>query len=385
MSLEDKIKQILNGLNEGKAEDVLKAAANYESGSSDKQKDDDENQDDNDSDDKDDGKTDLSKDKKEDDKDEKVVGESETVPGIGKSLKMPDQELSGTSKTTKTVAKYNKGTKQEKVEDVAKNDSTDSKATSETAKINKDYKPNVQGKLTQEAFEALFSGETLTESFKTKAEAIFEAAVEQVTEAKIKDLEEEHQLNLTEAVEEAKGELVDQIDGYLGHVVESWLNDNAVALESGIKVEMVSSFMENMKQVFTEHYIDVPESKLDVVAEQSKQIEEIQSQLDKAIQEANDAKVECTILTCEAIIAKHSQGLTAIEADKLYSLAEAVEFTDEETYTSKVSALKESYFRKGAKDVTSQEKQTPITENKIHSDVEAVLKAMKSPIIRSSN
>jgi len=325
-----------------------------------------------------------------------ILAEGSGVPGTdatlgtkqAETLKSSESQDGDGGKTAKIKAKYTT-TKGEKLDDISKGGEVDPKAKEETAKINDKYVSGSQEKLKEEAFSALFTGETLTEEFQLKAKAIFEAAVEQVSEAKIEELQEEYQFKLDEAVEEVKGELVEQIDGYLEYVIEQWLQDNAVALESGIKVEMMSSFMENLKSVFEQHYIDVPESKVDVVEEQASHIEELEKQLLEAQELTQQADIEVQIMQAEAIIAEAQSGLTAIEAEKLYSLAENINFETKEEFKSKVDVLKESFFRKqlSADDKEiSQEKAETVTESK-HSDVEAVLKALRqdSKLIRSSN
>ena len=409
-TLEEKIKAILaEGKNPFASKDDKKGAeddgdADDKKGASDKDDSDDSDDSDEDKDaddsDKDEGDTDLSKDSKKKDKTEVKEG---IVPGTDailgtkqkENLTAASPELSGSEKTNKLTKGYNKGTKQPTVTDPAKADSADATAKGETDKIKAGYKDkSAMPKLKAEAIAALFDGETLTEEFKLKAEAIFEAAVEQVAEARIQELQEEYQQQLTEAVEEVKGELVEQIDGYLDHVIEEWLQDNAVALESGIKVEMVSSFMESLKNVFEEHYIEVPEDRLDVVETQAGQIEKLETELAEAKEEAERASSEAQILKCEAIIAEHSKGLTAIESEKMISLAENIEFETEEEFSSKVAALKVSYFRKVKIDENKDDKSqvvdgAQIIETKTHSDVDAVLKVLRKPgeikLIRSSN
>ena len=408
MSLEDKIKAILGEAKVDEAKgDALKALGDLVDGSEDDKTSDDQEDKDQDSDDQDSDKDqdsdDQDSDKDQDDTKSKKTAVSQdsgktdkaevkedvtSVPGTGKSLIDAKEQLSGSEKTSKMTAKYNKGTKQEKLTPEGQGGSTDAKAAEETAKIKAKYETPAMEKLKAESFEALFSGETLTEEFQTKAKAIFEAAVAQVAEAKVEALQEEYQLKLDEAVEEVKGELVEQIDGYLDHVVEEWMQDNAVALESGIKVEMVSSFMESLKDVFTQHYIEVPESKVDVVEEQAAAIEELQLKLAEAEEIAEAALIESKVLKAEAIIAEAQEGLTQVQAEKLYSLAENVDFETEEEFAAKVNALRESYFRKDAKTATQEEKQpAQIEESKSYSDVEAVLQALRqdSKLIRSSN
>lgn len=322
-------------------------------------------------------------------------GSPTSVPGTGKSLvDTSASELSGDEKTSKMTSRYNKSTKQGKLEDAPKGGSSDTQADADNKKIKAGQHNSAMEKLKAESFEALFDGEELTEEFKTKAEAIFEAAVDQIATQKISEaidqLEEEHQQQLVEAVEEVKGELVEQIDGYLEYVVEQWMQENEIALESGIKVEMVSSFMEGMKKLFEDHYIDVPESKLDVVESQAAEIEVLKEELESAKEEAEKAIIEAKVLKCEAILAELSEDLTVMEAEKLYALAENVDFDTEETFADKVKVLKESFFRKGAKSVdNAQETLAEIKEAAKHSDVDAVLEVLRKKdgikLIRSSN
>lgn len=387
-TLEEKIQAILG---EAKGDALKTLAKDYDDADDKDEKDskDSEDQNDNDDDEKDDEDTDVSKDKAEV-KESSVPG-TDAVLGTKASEKLKDAEsqLSGTEKTSKLTSKYNKGTKQGKLSAEGQSGSSDEKASSETSKITSAYKTDAMPKLKAEAFEALFSGETLTEEFKVKAEAIFEAAVAQVAEERIEELLEEHQLQLTEAVEEVKGELVEQIDGYLDHVIEQWMEDNAVALESGIKVEMVSSFMENLKSVFTEHYIEVPASKVDVVEEQAQTIEKLQAELAEAKEAQEVATNESSVLKCDAIVAEAKSGLTDVQAMKLQSMAENVEFDTEEEFAAKVSLLKEAYFNK---DIAVKTKTQDTTKAdsivEAHSDVEAVMKVLRNDslkLIKSSN
>lgn len=321
--------------------------------------------------------------------DEKL--DEEGVPGIGKDLSGVGKETSAAEDNAKIEkGKAKKDGETGKLPEVS-GGSSDAKASEETSKIKEKYKSKGMEKLTvKEDMVALFDGEELTEAFKQKAEAIFEAAVEHRANEKVQQLQEEYQSNLTEAIDEVKGELVEQIDEYLDHVVEQWMEDNAVALESGIKVEMVSSFMSGMKKLFEDHYIDVPEDKLDIVAEQAKKLETIEAELSTLREEKDLAESKAQMLQCEAEVAKLSEGLTSMETDKFKSLVENVEFDTDEEFASKAKTIRESYFKKGQ--VVEAEKSQDPTEAVIvteaHDDVAAVLKAIKSgslKIVRSSN
>ena len=319
-------------------------------------------------------------------KKDKVTVSEEAIPGIGADLKGEPDYTSGDAAEAKLV-KLQKSTQmksgpaieKEKEELSGKEDEV---AKIETRKIKANQKSPELGKLKEDAFDALFNGESLTEEFKLKAEAIFEAAVSQVAEERVT-------LLLDEAVEEAKGELVEQIDGYLDIIIEQWMQDNSVALESGIKVDMMSSFMEGMKSVFEQHYIDVPEGKVNVVEEQSNQIAELEDKISSLQEAADKAIAKAEVLTCEAIIVSYQSGLTAIEADKLHALAEHIDFDSEDEFEAKVKALKESYFSKsmqGKKQI--QEASEKVHINESYSDVDAVMRVLQQDslkLIRSSN
>lgn len=238
----------------------------------------------------------------------------------------------------------------------------------DNAKIQKGMdQKDTGGKLPEikEHMTALFSGEELSEEFKAKTEAIFEAAVSAAAASRIAELEEEYQTRideqaeemqkaLTEAVEEVQSELVENIDGFLNYMVEQWIEDNKVALERGMKLEMVDSFIDGLKTLFAEHYVDMPEEKLDVVEEQAKQIDDLAEMVDDLTTKHDSLIEELVALKKEAILESVSEELTKVEADKFANLCEGVEFTTENEFKQKVQTIKESYFPKGRESVNEQ-------------------------------
>ena len=281
----------------------------------------------------------------------------ETIPGLGAELK--GDTTTGTSGTEKTAKiQKDQGNKLDSdgktVSNKVKSDPQDDNGDTAKIKAKQAGTSEKGGKLSSpahEAFTELFDGESLTEDFITKAEAIFEVALSE----KVAQLEEEYQQSLTEAVEVVKGELVEQIDGYLDYVIEQWMEDNAVALESGMKVELVNSFIDGIKNVFQEHYVDVPEDKVDVVQEQANEIDGLKEVIATLTEEKEQAVSEATILKCESVIADAAKGLTAIQSEKFSSLVEDITFDTEEEFTVKVKTIRESMF----KDSNSQEVTQP--------------------------
>lgn len=233
--------------------------------------------------------------------------------------------------------------------------------------------PSKPNKITVgESISVLFDGEELSEEFKSKAETIFESAVNVLVEQRVAELEEEFQAKINElseevsvqveeAVSQVQSELVENIDGFLDAVVKQWVNDNHVALESGIKVEMVTNFIDGLKTLFTENYIEVPEDKLDVVEEQAKQIAELENAL-VAINEDNEQLAEGFVeLKKSTLVESAAKGLTLKQKEKFASLCEGLEYASDEEYVSKVKTIRESYFKSGEESKGSFEQVTEET------------------------
>jgi hypothetical protein len=218
----------------------------------------------------------------------------------------------------------------------------------------------------KEDLDALLSGENLSEEFVQKASTIFEAAVI----ARAEEVIAEAEVALTEqfeaAVEEIKEDLAAKVDDYLNYMVEEWMKDNEIAIEQGLRAEIVEDFITGLKGLFEEHYIDIPADKVDVIGELTEKVDELESALNEQIskgveltKELNEQKkIEAIYTACE--------GLTQTQVEKLKSLAEGVEFNTEEEFASKLTTLKESYFRSDVKvaDNSSLDDEVQIEEEK---------------------
>lgn len=191
---------------------------------------------------------------------------------------------------------------------------------------------------------AIFSGEGLSEEFKTNAKVIFEAAITaKVEEAKIA-LEEEYATELDKEVASINENLITKVDEYLEYVVSEWMEENKLAIEKGIKAELAEDFMIGLKNLFTEHYVDIPEDKVDVVEEFAEQVEVLESELDKAVTEVANLNAQINIFKKEHIVSEVSEGLSEVQFAKLKSLAEGIEFVSEQDYKEKLLLTKKKYF-----------------------------------------
>lgn len=187
---------------------------------------------------------------------------------------------------------------------------------------------------------------TLSDEFRGKAETIFEAAIKSKLSEEIDRLEEKYNEELAEEIASTKSDLVEKVDNYLNYVVEQWMDDNKVAVQTGLRTEIAETFMNSLKDLFTESYIEVPESKVDLVDQLSAEVEELEAASNDAITKQMEMQEELETLKRDAIIAEAAEGLAATQVEKLKKLAEDVDFDNEETFAEKVNTIKESYFTK---------------------------------------
>jgi hypothetical protein len=251
-------------------------------------------------------------------------------------------------------------------------------------KLNAKDEPAQQGNVKfKEDLDALVDSEaTLSESFREKAGVIFEAAFAAKVAEEVERLEEQYEEKLSEETTAIKEDLVEKVDGYLNYVVEQWMQDNQIAIEAGLRTEIAEGFMTALKDVFVEHYIEVPESQVNIVDELAEQVDGLQEQLGK-VTEDNIALTESVqTLKREAVIAEASEGLTVAQAEKLAKLSENVDFDSEESFAKKVATIKESYFPGEevviAEEIEEEDSSTPVATSPLMAQyLDAIAKSQK--------
>lgn len=207
------------------------------------------------------------------------------------------------------------------------------------------------GGMKQEAYDssadvaALIEGEELSEEFKTKAATIFEAAVVTRVKAEVASIQEAYDAQLVEEFVLIKEELVEKVDGYLGYITEQWMKQNEIALESGIKSELAESFIDSIKKVFEDHYVDVPAEKYDVLGSLGDKVDELESQLNETVNANIEMSKQLAEMERANIVSKLSAGLTDTETEKFASLASEIVCEDVDTLQSKLQTIRESYFK----------------------------------------
>ena len=215
-----------------------------------------------------------------------------------------------------------------------------------------DAKADIEEKIksisVKEDVDALTEGEELSEEFKEKAAIIFEAAVKSKTREEITrihdSLTSEFDVKLSEQVEG----LTEKVDTYLNYVVDEWMKENELAIERGLKGEIAEDFISGLKQLFEDHYIDVPNEKYDVLEAQSEKIDELESKINNVMERNVALKTDKSGLVREQVISEASEDLTDTEIEKFKSLVEDVDFVDEESFRAKLDTLKDNYFPKTA-------------------------------------
>ena len=210
----------------------------------------------------------------------------------------------------------------------------------------------------KESIETLFAGKELSEEFMNEAATLFEAQlaartsqIEEELQGKYETLLEEHTLAVTE-------EMVERIDEYLNYVVEEWMQENRLAVANGLRTEITEGFIEKLRSVFAESYIEIPEEKLDLFESTVEDFESLKSELDEQVSKNMEINEECEQLRCELLFREMAEGLTDTETQKLRELAESVEFESVEQFAEKLSVLRENIEKIGTVTETATEEES---------------------------
>ena len=294
---------------------------------------------------------------KEDDKDEDEMSEME-MPKTKSGMIQAMYDMMNKKKKSEIAASYGKmmAAMNGKDHDDMKKEAEDEHDDEDKKKMKEAVDQRVQSIDVSADVEALTSGDSsLSEEFKSKAATIFEAAVKSKVKAEIERLEGEYTNELAEAKDQVKDDLTTKVDNYLNYVVEQWMADNELAIEKGIKGEIAEDFIGGLKQLFEDHYIDVPEEKYDVLEAKEKELEELKSKVNEMTEKSIEDKKVIDSYTKDEIFEETVDGLADTEKEKMKSLVEDISYDGADEYKKKLDTIKDSYF--GTK------KEAPATEN----------------------
>ena len=298
-------------------------------------------------------------------------GYSETIEGIllgeGKKSKTEsdeeeseedeseeEEEMEEAAKPKKEESDEEDSEEEEEVEEsviVSQKPTNESKKEeSEEEEVEEEEEEEMEESAVNEDLSILIQSEAnLTEDFKAKASTLFEAAVSQKVVAERERLAEEYANDLVEEVTEVRESLITKIDDYLSYVVESWVEDNQVAVDSKLRTDIAEGFIGSLKQLFVENYIEVPECKVDLFDELSEEVQEVKDSL--ILSESTNIELQERVedLARKNILAEQSSDLAATQVAKLESLTEEVEFVSEAVFAEKVATIKSSMFASNSK------------------------------------
>ena len=290
----------------------------------------------------------------------KGAAAAETAKGVKEEEDLSDEEVvAEAEETTEEEVVAEEETTEEEV--VAEEE-----ATEEETEVVAEYDM-------EEDVNALLQGEELSEEFQEKARIIFEAAINSKVAGIEQQLKEEYAVAFNEAIAEEKAALTERVDSYLEYVADEWMEENALAVEAGLKTEMTDSFLTGMKSLFEEHYVTIPEEKYDVLESMVEKLDDMETKLNEQIEKNVSLNKRLAESVADGIVDQVSEGLAQTQKEKLASLAESVEFESEESYREKLETLKESYFP--SKGVSPSAKKENISEG-VDSSPESVQGSM---------
>jgi hypothetical protein len=245
----------------------------------------------------------------------------------------------------------------------AKMEETESEEEIIAEKMHDDEKKEMMKKKMKEDIDALFADDsTISEEFKSKVSTIFEARVQDRVTQIEEETEERYAGMLEEAVESIKQDLTEKVDDYLSYIVEQWMEENQIAIESGLRSEMTEDFIAGLRNLFAEHYIDVPAEKVDLVDELAGKVEELETKLNEEIERGVSFAKALVESRKKEIAGEVCEGLIATQVEKIKSLAESVEFSTEDEYKEKLETIRENYFPSGIKKASESQLQEEVTD-----------------------
>ena len=279
------------------------------------------------------------------DSEDKEIKEGDLPPALQKAIdkKKEKSENKDDSKEVKETLDAGEVSKEaDKKKEV--NQKTANVSEEEETKEKKEDKKELDVK---EHIDALIAGEDdLSEEFKTKAATVFETAIKTKLKEMAAEMQTAYDKKFVEESSKSKDELVEKVDSYLAYVVEEWMKENELALERGIKGEIAEDFISGLKELFEDHYIDVPDEKYNVLEDQSSKIDELNKKLNESIAKNVELTKENGNFKRQDIVDEASEELTDTQKEKFNKLAEEIDYKNEEDFKTKVGTVKESYFGK---------------------------------------
>ena len=325
--------------------------------------------------------------KKENEDEEDVEETKKTVKKVVKKEQDDDEEDDEEdeeemeSKKSKKESKKSVGKKADKDEEYEDEDEEEDEDEVEEKKSKKSKKEDIEVDVSIDVA-ALIEGEELSDEFKTKAATIFEAAVKSKISSIRKQIREESKKENDERIEALQSEMTESMDNYLNYTVKEWMEENKLAIETGVRNEVTESFISGLKKLFEEHYIDVPDEKEDIFENLVVEVAELEEKLDEQTEKHMDTVKELNTYKAAHIFKSISEGMVDTDVEKFVELVEDVDYDTDEQYREKLNIIKNSYFKSDKKEVTDNKKtagtNNPVVDGKGDSKMDSIMNAISN-------
>lgn len=310
---------------------------------------------------------------------QKLEGEVQVAGGPTPENAKPDDDshkmtFTAKSATAPTTKPSNASAKMEEVE----------KKEEVVAEEQIDEKMSWKKKM-KEDVDALFADDaTISEDFKVKVSTIFEARVQDRVTQIEEQIESQYASMLEEAVESVKTELTEKINDYISYIVEEWMEENQIAIEKGIRAELTEDFINGLRNLFAEHYIDVPAEKVDLVDELATKVDELETKLNEEVERNVEYRSALIEAYKEVVTHEVCEGLVATQVEKIKELAESVDFSTEEEYRQKLEIIRENYFPSGVKKADAEQLNEQMEEDNKVDVADPIMKSIVQSITKTN-
>jgi len=322
--------------------------------------------------------------KKENEDEEDVEETKKTVKKVVKKEQDDDEEDDEEDEEEMESKKSKKESKKSSKKKAGKDeeyDDDDEEEDEDEVEEKKSKKEDIEVDVSADV-SALIDGEDLSEDFKKKAATIFEAAVKSKISSIRKQIREESKKENDERIESMQSNMVESMDNYLNYATKEWMEENKLAVETGVRNEVTESFISGLKKLFEEHYIDVPDDKEDVFESLVVEVTELEIKLDEQTEKHMDTVKELNVYKAAHIFKSISEGMVDTDVEKFVELVEDVDYDTDEQYREKLNTIKNSYFKSDKKDVTDNKKtagtNNPVVDGKGDGRMDSIMSAISN-------
>jgi len=313
--------------------------------------------------------------KKEDMHGDEEEEEDETEESVKKESKSSKKEMADDEDDDEEEVEESKSAKKEMADDEDEDDDEEEVKESPKKKMNASYKVAKEDIDVKEDVDAMLAGQELTEEFQSQVKTIFEAAVVAKVNEQLEKMYEDYEKELHEEVSHIREDISEKVNEYLTYVAKEWVEENKLAVENKLKLEVMENFMSGLKTLFEENYVDVPEDKIDLYGDALSSLEEKETKLDESVQKNIELTKKIEALETEIILKDVTEGLTVSQVEKVRTLSESVDFVNADDMRNKITLIRDNYFPSE----TSVESESILAESALETSVE------DSPVVKEEN